>query len=298
MKIIRIAPLLLLLVSCNSGNNTKNTAGATEENKAETTENPQAGEEVVERLPDTKFPSVEALTYTVEVVDTSIDGKLESLENLYTAPGSVLAFRKGLKRQAEYTGGTDNTPTELSVAWKFNTAIDQVSPGQRSWGGGTGWTGQDLYVEWPDTVAEKFRKGGLVNDNFNGKELIFASLCGKMYFLNPDNGEPTRDAIDVGNPIKGTPSIDPTFNGNVYVGQGIAHRRPFGALVVDLFSNTVSDFFPEDRNAQRRWGAYDSSPIRVGQFLFRPGENGSPPSLCRSLQEIHHLRCEYQSWQA
>ncbi len=33
--------------------------------------------------------------------------------------------------------------------------------------------------------------------------------------------------------------------------------------------------FGEDPKALRHWGAYDSSPLRVDKFLFRPAENGS-----------------------
>jgi outer membrane protein assembly factor BamB len=42
-----------------------------------------------------------------------------------------------------------------------------------------------------------------------------------------------------------------------------------------LDQGKITRHFPEDRKARRSWGAFDSSPIRVGQFLFWAGENGT-----------------------
>jgi outer membrane protein assembly factor BamB len=96
-----------------------------------------------------------------------------------------------------------------------------------------------------------------------------------LYFIDFETGKPSRDAIDVGNPIKGSVSLDPTLNGNLYVGQGVPFKRPFGHMVVDLHKGAISKLVPEDNKAKRRWGAFDSSPLRVDRFLFWPGENGT-----------------------
>lgn len=259
-----------IAISCTSGNNSKNENGDAESDSTQTV----IEKEVLEHLPDTVFSSVEKVNYIVDLVDSSINAKVDPLTDLYTSQPSIMTFRRGPKRQGNFNGTIDTFPTQIVVDWRFDTAHDS-SKGNGRWGGGTGWTGQPLYIEWPDSLVNKLKTSGLVNDNFNGKEVISASLCGQVYFINPDNGKPTRNAINIVNPVKGTPSFDPTFNGNLYVGEGIAYERPFGALVINLFENKVSDFFPEDKKAYRRWGAYDSSPVRVGQFLIRPGENGT-----------------------
>ena len=244
--------------------------------EAETTEEEEKAvvEEVVNPLPDTVYQSVEKMKYSVEIVDSETSGKLTSLKDLYAGTKSIMTFRVGSKRQGNFEGRVDTVPTDFVVDWMIETDADRDDHRLGPWGGGTGWTGQPLYVEWPDSVAKKLKSMNLVNAEFTGSEVMIGSLCGKVYFLNHQTGKQTREPIYVGNVIKGTPSFDPTYNGNLYVGHGTPAHQPFGAVVVNLFENKVSHVFGEDPKAQRRWGAYDSSPVRVGQFLFRPSENG------------------------
>lgn len=222
----------------------------------------------IKMLPDTVFLSANVVDFKVAVADTLISGALESLENLYASNSGWLTFRGGQHRDAQPLGRIVANPTEIDVLWTFRTAEDYSPTKYGAWGGGTGWTGQPLYVEWPDSLISKFPRG------FSKKELIVGSLCGKVYFLDFETGKQTRPEFDTGNPIKGTPSLDPTMNGNLYVGQGVPSHREIGALVYDLFSHKEADFFGPDPKAPRRWYAYDSSPVRVDRFLFRPGENG------------------------
>lgn len=259
------------LTGCNSSGSKNDSADSAKEAAA----NGMAEKEKTpERLPDTTFPSIDVIKYDIEEVEPTVSGQLESLDNLYAGSPSVMSFRNGPKRQGEFDGKFEQMPTKITVDWKYETATQVPSKAQSRWGGGTGWTGQPLYMKWDAALQEKLKKADVVNAEFNGNEVIFSSLCGRVYFLNPETGKPTREPVDVNNPIKGTSSIDPTLNGNMYVGQGISSVRPFGHLVVDLFSNKVNYTFPEDKKALRAWGAYDSSAIRVGQFLFRPAENG------------------------
>lgn len=256
-----------LLVGCGSGSQ-----GNTE-NENDSTAVKQLEDVVVNRLPDTTFQSVSQVQYNVDVVDDA-PGQLNSLKNLYFGQKSVMTFRDGIRRQADFDGTVDTIPHDFEVVWRVDTDLDRDDHRFGPWGGGTGWTGQPLYVEWPDSLASRLKTAGMVNGEFAGKEIMVGSLCGKVYFINPESGKQTREPIPVGNTIKGTPSFDPTFNGNLYVGQGTPAHKPFGALVINLFENKVSHMFGEDPKAQRNWGAYDSSPLRMGQFLFRPGENG------------------------
>ncbi len=226
-------------------------------------------------LPDTMYESAKSVTFKVENLESSINGKISSLTDLYaSAPGSF-TFRKGTKRQADFGGSVNGRPTGFTVDWTFLTQEDYTPTSVGSWGGGTGWTGQPLYVEWPDSLLRRMKEQGTVEKDFSGKEIMVGSLFGSVYFIDYATGKASRKAIPVGNPIKGTISLDPTLNGNLYVGQGVPGKRPFGALAINLFDNKQFHFFAEDPKAQRRWGAYDSSPVRVGQFLFRPGENGT-----------------------
>lgn len=260
-----------IFLSCSGSGKTEKAA----EDSARMIDSLKRVGEIVDRLPDTTYSSVENMKYEVEIRDTATDGRLNTLDDLYASSKSAMLFRKTPKRDAKFEGKFETMPKEIVVDWRQETDGRPAAQAYQRWGGGTGWNGQPLYIEWPDSLSARLKNSGAVNADFRGKEVIFGSLIGRVYFFDPESGKRTREPIDVTNPIKGTVSFDPTFNGNLYVGQGIPAGRPFGALVLDLFNNTVADTFPEDPKAYRHWGAYDSSPVRVGQFLFRPAENGS-----------------------
>lgn len=221
------------------------------------------------RLPDTAYESAKILKYHIDITDKSISPMLSSLGDLYEGTPGDFTFRKGCYRQADFGGKINGRPTGFEVVWKFETKY------KGTWGGGSGWTGQPLYVEWPDSLRRKLTDAGMIYANSSGKEIIVGSLNGNVYFIDYESGKESRRPLDVGNPIKGTISLDPTLNGNLYVGHGIPDNEPFGQITVDIFSNKVSHIFPRDPKAQRAWGAYDSSALRMGQFVFRPGENGT-----------------------
>ena len=227
---------------------------------------------VIEWLPDTVFASASALKYTVEVAKTGVDGRLESISDLYTDTPGAFTFRKGALRDADFGGKLTETPTTFEVEWQFDTDEDFTPTEYGSWGGGTGWTGQPLLVDWPDSCLKRFAEAG---NPASRSEIIVGSLSGRVYFIDFNTGKTSRKAINTGNPIKGTVSLDPTLNGNLYVGQGLSAHSEVSALVIDLDKMAISHRFGPDPKAMRKWHSYDSSPVRVGQFLFRPGENGT-----------------------
>ena len=282
MRFLNLIALTALVVTAACNGNKSSNKGDSQTAEDSVTTATEAAREV-KPLPDTVLPSAENVKFSVETVNTEVSGKLCSLTDLYAETPGAFTFRKGSMRQADFGGHVQGTPSEIVVDWEFHT---ESSP---TWGSATGWTGQPLYVEWPDSMVTAFRQAGVVNENFSPKEIIVGSLAGYVYFINFETGKRSRTAVDVFNPIKGTLSLDPTLNGNLYVGQGIAQHRPFGSLVVDLFDNKVTDTFGEDPKAGRHWGAYDSSPVRVGQFLFRPGENGTlyKFTVSRGKQKLH-----------
>jgi outer membrane protein assembly factor BamB len=263
---------ILFFNSCGGGKTPSNIDVPTDStNVSDTT----ATEKIITSLPDTSYASVAKIKYSIDTISAEIDQTIDNLNDLYTDAPGIFAFRGNPKRQANFGGTVSGTPDTIIIDWEFHTA--QTPPNFKSgkWGGGTGWTGQPLYVKWPEDKLNAFAANGLTNAEFSGEEIIVGSLCHTLYFIDFKTGKASRQPIDVGNPIKGTPSLDPTLNGNLYVGQGIPDKRPFGNLVVDLNQGKITRHFPEDRKARRSWGAFDSSPIRVGQFLFWAGENGT-----------------------
>lgn len=222
-------------------------------------------------LPDTAFESLGDIDYDVEIIDTVTSGTLNSISNPYDSVPGIFTFRGGQLRDArKYSGSVKGTPTKIVQDWVAHTAV------RGQWGGGTGWTGQPVYVKWTDEQMAQFRKTSPeISGNFGKEEIIVGSLCGEVYFLNYETGENSRSPIDVGNPIKGSVSLDPDLNGSLYVGQGIPENEPFGHLAINLNTHQRGYMWGRDPKAKRYWGAYDSSPIVAGQFLFWPGENGT-----------------------
>jgi len=227
-------------------------------------------------LTDTAQASVNQLIYRIDILDTISSDELTAPDDLYGDRQGVLTFRGAPSRRASFHGGIVGKPSNITVDWVFKTGYDTVKTSFGVWGGGTGWTGQPLYVCWPDSLIQRFADlSPGMTPSFSREEIIVGSLAGFMYFIDYQTGKASRQPIDVHNPVKGTPSLDPSFNGNLYVGQGVPREKPFGHAVLNLFSHRQTHFFPEDGKAWRGWGAFDSSPVAVGNFLFWCGENGT-----------------------
>jgi hypothetical protein len=186
-------------------------------------------------LPDTSYASASAISFVIEDED-SVAAPLKDLDDRYEKANGIFAFRKNLRRDASYGGRIKGTPSQVEIAWAFETAYDTTHTKFGTWGGGSGWTGQPLYVNWADEQQADFRKSshGLTAD-FGPEEIIVGSLCGKGYFINYQTGKASRQPLDLGNVVKGTVSLDPEYY-NLYVGQGVPRQAgPFGCQVFAPF---------------------------------------------------------------
>lgn len=259
---------MALFVSCGGGNI------ATEENTDSVVTDSIIVDELF-TLPDTAFASVEKVKYIVDVMSDK-DSTITSLEDLYANHVGSYTFRGGLKRDANFGGTVKGNPDTIIVDWEFHTDVDNTPTKVGTWGGGSGWTGQPVYVEWDENCVKTIKKNdSTVALDFSAHEIIVGSLSSNVYFINYEKGTKNREAIYVTNPIKGSVSLDPLMNGKLYVGHGVPAREPFGAITIDVFKHNVEKTYGRDGKAWRGWGAYDSSAIRIGQFVFRPGENGT-----------------------
>lgn len=210
-------------------------------------------------FPDTIYPSAEKLQFVVDTFLTEVSGVMTDLSDKYENLDGIYTFRGSPTRNPNFFGKLHGDSIDIHTEWEFTTFFDKTETDYGTWGGGTGWTGQPLYVHWPDSL----------------QEIIIGSLCGYVYFIDFQTGEPSRPYFDAKNVLKGTPSIDPSMNGNLYIGHGVEKEAPFGNAVYNLFSCEQTHSFGKDPNAWRKWGAYDSSPVVIDSFLFRPGENGT-----------------------
>lgn len=228
-----------------------------------------------EPLSATPLASAAEITYDIIRHDTLTSGQLSSLRDLYAQAPGQLTFRGGPMRDANFGGRVKGRPSRIVQRWMFETEFDGKPTRLGTWGGGSGWTGQPLYIEWTDSARARFarERGGLI-DSLPAREIMVGSLCSRAYFLNFDTGKPTRTAFDTHNPIKGTMSLDPTLNGNLFVGQGVPKDVAIGRLAFNLFSHTETYFSDRDPQSWVSWQANDSSPLVIGGFLFWPSENG------------------------
>ena len=120
-----------------------------------------------------------------------------------------------------------------------------------------------------------------IYDEFKNKEdfteVIYGSLDGNIYFLELGSGKPTRDKIRVGNPIKGSLSIDPRGIPLLYVGEGINESGVVGFNIYSLIDgSSLYELNGRDKYANRGWPAFDSSAIvnEATDSVVVGGENG------------------------
>mgnify|MGYP002624351043 CR=1 FL=1 len=284
--------LLAVTVGCTGGK-----TGTEDEETDSLSADTVPTEEPLRYLPDTAYASAEAVTFTVEDED-SVEHPLRDFDDRYAASDNVCVFRKNLLRDGHFGGRVKGTPSEIEVDWIFQTAYDTTRTRFGTWGGGTGWTGQPIYVHWTpaDTTAFRQSSPGLTDD-FSDEEVMVGSLCGKAYFLNFHTGRASRTHIDLRNVVKGSMSLDPEYK-NLYFGQGVPRHEPgtFGHGAIDLLRHEITFFFGPDPRAWRGWNAFDSNAIVAGGYLFWCGENGGLYKYERSqgsLRRISVLRYRF-----
>jgi hypothetical protein len=137
---------------------------------------------IIEKLlPDSSFNSVqESLTFEVKVFDLT-GPPMKSLKSKYSREKGVLAFRGASSRDVVEEGHLSARPSEIKAEWEFDTEYNGKKTNLGVWGGGSGWTGQPLIINWDykgiPASAQKHNPGA-------NKEVIISSLCGKIYFLD------------------------------------------------------------------------------------------------------------------
>lgn len=197
-------------------------------------------------------------------------------EDYFKLPG-ISTFRgNNYRNNAAY--GTANVQSKtLSVAWEAPTG---KLPGT-TWSG-SGWTGQPLIVQWDEQTRnqmnlypEKKAKSDLV-------EVIYATLEGKIYFLDLADGSHTRDPLNVGFCFKGAGTLDPRGYPLMYVGAGDVSggNRPRMFIISLIDGKILFEYGDADalslRKDNKSWCAFDSAPLIHSETdtLIWPGENG------------------------
>lgn len=192
----------------------------------------------------------------------------------YSEIEGISCFRGNNFRNSASYGLADVTKGKLEKVWNVkNGYIDEWT--------GVGWTGQPSIVKWKPNIRQMMNLLPIKKNKNDLKEVIYATLDGKIYFLDLDNGEATRQTINIGSSHKGSLSIDPRGYPLLYTGQGI---ETVGGKTIDIgfrifnLINQKELFFINgmDPFALRSWGAFDSNALvdKCTDTLLECGENG------------------------
>ncbi|MBQ1298030.1 MAG: hypothetical protein IIY21_28585, partial [Clostridiales bacterium] len=193
-------------------------------------------------------------------------------------PG-IFTFRGNNFRNCASFGYVTMYRGSLTQRWEFNEIGTLLASTLNFEWSGVRWTGQPLVVEWPAAVRQNMDMYDSAKQQMTLTEVIVAALDGKIYFFNLQNGEPTREPIDVGASIKGTPALDPRGYPLLYVGQTDNNGgKAFGMYIYSLLDGSLLYWYDgsEDGAYRSNWNAFDSSPIVNAETdtLIWPCENG------------------------
>lgn len=130
----------------------------------------------------------------------------------------VLTFRGSNFRQNAASRNVGDELTGMTVKWKQQMNAVKSFDGKTSYAGAV-WTGQPAIVRWSVQVRELSNIVEEKKYTRNLTEVILAGNDGRIYFLDLENGEKTRDVINVGYPLRSTPSIHPYGYPLMTVGQ-------------------------------------------------------------------------------
>ena len=231
------------------------------------------------------------------------DAELENISD-YSSPFDPVSFDKG----ASYTGvkgivtfrgdnfrsGSAYGVTQTLASKKFGSGWE-ISTGTLTdylgnvWTG-SGWTGQPLVARWPkSTRAIMTSMYDWAREQDDLVEVIYATMDGKVYFLELSTGKATRKPLNMGITYKGSGALDPRGYPILYLGGGQRNLdMRCNVSIVNLIDCTVMYKFGDgDPYALRDWRMFDSSPLvdaETDQLIY-PGENG--------LLYLIHLNTQY-----
>ena len=193
----------------------------------------------------------------------------------YTGVDGIVTFRGNNFRNSASYGTTSLNAAMFGEHWMIKTT--GLNSGGSYWGG-SGWTGQALAVRWPQKTKQIMNMRDWAKEKEGMVEIIYATLGGRVYFIDMETGDKTRPDLNLGFTFKGAGSLDPRGYPLMYVGGGVS--GPNGTpriMVVSLIDGEVLYTTGNgDEFAPREWTAWDSAPLvdaETDQLIY-PGENG------------------------
>ena len=196
----------------------------------------------------------------------------------------VYAFRGDNTRRNAAFGTAEITEGAIVPVWEYPLGSLRTAESGTLYG--VGWNCQPAIVKWAKEIREAMAMYPEAAATRALCEVIFTSQDGKVYFLNLENGQPTRDAIDIGYPMKGSVSVDAQGRPMIAFGQAISKMpKDTGEIGLYLYNLLTMEplYFLNGRKTggQVQYssnGAFDSSALFVNRYqedaLVVAGENG------------------------
>lgn len=199
--------------------------------------------------------------------------------NNYSSLKGVFAFRGNNFRDSAVYGKAELKDKKFDAdSWQVTTGSLASGSGHNAWSG-SGWTGQPLIVSWDKETRSHMNMKEDKKQKENLTEVIYATMAGKIYFIDLEDGEYTREPMNLGFTFKGAGSLDPRGYPIMYVGAGDSNpsgERPKMFIINLLDCTVIKEYSGVDSIAHRTWCAFDSSAIvsEKTDTLIYPGENG------------------------
>ena len=164
----------------------------------------------------------------------------------------------------------------MEGAWSKGTG--SLTYGNHTWTG-SGWTGQPLMMKWPKETKVHMNMYDWAKEKDDLVEVIYVCLDGKIYFLDLETGEATRDVLKIGYAFKGSGALDPRGYPIMYVGSGYdSSEGRSRVFIINLLDCSVMYTFGNGDSFSLRGNLsyFDSSALIDAETdtLIYPGENG------------------------
>ncbi len=195
----------------------------------------------------------------------------------YARHDGIVTFRGDQLRSGAAHGDFAGGKT-LRQKWSLPTGKLAKGYGHGFWTG-SGWTGQPLIVRW---TAEQRAAMNLLpekKEKENLTEVIYSTMDGNVYFIDLEDGQPTRETIKVGLPFKGAGALHPSLPllhlgpGDSGAGEG-EYARAYLYSLID--GEKLLEYGGQDAFAPRKFCGFDSSPLfdEATDTIIEPSENG------------------------
>ena len=184
--------------------------------------------------------------------------------NHYSDVEGILTFRGNNFRDTAAYGSIGSSITgNLEIVWQ--TPIPELfqNPNTGATWFGMGWTGQPLIAKWSAETRANMNLFDSKKDKSDLKEVIFGTMGASIYFLDLDDGTPTRPKVNERWILKGSGALDPRGYPLFYVGSGdVSPAGPGQNLIYSLIDTTeLFNYGEHDRFRDRGWQAFDGSTI-------------------------------------